>query len=200
VSQTSLSSPDVASTKEELTRPRSGLTLKIGAVLVGVAFLVFAIFVGTRKPATTTTAFSPLLFKPAPTLSGVTIDGGHASLSSLRGRYVVVNFFASWCVACRSEEPQLEAFLRAERGNASVLGVDYDDSNSAASAFLGHYGATWPAIADTSGTNALRWGVDQPPESFVISPTGVVLTKIVGAISASQLERIIVVAKGANAS
>lgn len=196
MTQSSLTSPSTKPRADAARALRSGRPLKIGAIVVGIAFLVFAVFVGTRKPATTTTAFSPLLFKPAPSLSGLTITGGHASLASLQGHFVVVNFFASWCVACRTEEPQLKSFLRAEHGNASVLGVDYDDSSAAATAFLGHYGATWPAIADTSGSNALRWGVDQPPESFVISPTGVVLTKIVGAISAAQLEHIIVVAKG----
>jgi cytochrome c biogenesis protein CcmG/thiol:disulfide interchange protein DsbE len=75
-----------------------------------------------------------------------------------------------------------------------VLGVDFDDTASLARGFLSSYGASWPAISDTAGQIGLRWGVDEPPESFLIAPSGKVLTKMIGPISAKQIEGLITVA------
>jgi cytochrome c biogenesis protein CcmG/thiol:disulfide interchange protein DsbE len=105
---------------------------------------------------------------------------------------VVVAFFASWCVPCATETPQLVDFVFAERKiHASVLGVIYDDSVSNAVHFLHSYGATWPAVPDASGTIAAEYGVDDPPEAFVIAPSGRVLAWIPGGVKESTLAYII---------
>lgn len=76
-----------------------------------------------------------------------------------------------------------------------MLGVDYDDNPASARTFLATYGATWSVISDTQGQRALRWGVDQPPESYLISPKGKVLTKILGAINDKQLTELVHIAQ-----
>ncbi len=189
------SDPPLGTGKAEIGASRSALKrFRLVTAILGIIFLAFAVVVGTRHTASTTSAYSPLLFHQAPNLSGETINGSRASLAADRGHFVVVNFFASWCVACRSEEPQLVNLLRTEGSSVRVLGVDFDDTAPLARRFLASYGASWPAISDTSGQIGLRWGVDEPPESFLISPSGKVLTKIIGPVSARQLEALITVA------
>ncbi len=174
---------------------RGSRRIRVVAVLLGVIFVVFAAFLATRKPASTQSAPSPLLFHRAPVLSGPLLSGGSISLSGYKGRFVLVNFFASWCSSCRTEMPQLVAFAKTESNVVQVLGVDYDDENTSASSFLSSFGAKWPVVVDSSGQTALRWGVSEPPESFLVAPNGTVVTKIIGPVTARQLSILVQIAK-----
>ena len=163
------------------------------ATMVGLALVVFVAVLATRSTESGTVASSHLVGQEAPAIAGVNVmTGGETSLASERGHYVVVAFFASWCVPCSTETPQLVAFLYAERSlHASVLGVIYDDSVGNAQHFLRSYGATWPAVADTNGTFAADYGVTGPPEAFVVAPTGRIVYWIPGGVTESRLLQII---------
>jgi peroxiredoxin len=163
------------------------------AIGVGLALVVFVAVLATRSTQSGTPAESPLVGQVAPPISGVNEMTGHeVSLASERGHYVVVAFFASWCAPCATETPQLVDFLFAERKiHASVLGVIYDDSVSNAVHFLHSYGATWPALADANGAIAAEYGVDDPPEAFLVAPSGRVLDWIPGGAKESTLAYII---------
>lgn len=151
-------------------------------VLVGA----FTWLAARAAPASEIQAPSPLLYKPAPRLAGPSLWGsGSVSLTSMRGRYVLVNYFASWCSTCATEEGQLVDLARSS--SVSVLGVDFDDANGAARSFLAHYGAHFPVIVDASGQRALRWGVSAPPESFLVAPSGEVIARIVGPVKAVEV-------------
>lgn len=163
------------------------------AIGVGLALIVFVAVLATRSTQSGTPAESPLVGQVAPPISGVNEETGHpVSLASEQGHYVVVAFFASWCAPCATETPQLVAFLFAERKiHASVLGVIYQDSVSNAVHFLRSYGATWPAVADGDGTIAAEYGVDDPPEAFVIAPSGRVVAWIPGGVTEAGLSQIV---------
>ena len=159
-----------------------------GTVLVVVAALVALL--ATRPPASATEVFTPLLGKPAPAVSGTTVTGGHFDLAAERGRWVWVNFFASWCPPCQAEEPALVTFAYEHRaqGGAVLVGVVYDDTAADARAFDRSAGASWPAVVDPGGQIALRYGVRGPPESFLVSPRGVVVAHLDGQVKTSDLD------------
>jgi cytochrome c biogenesis protein CcmG/thiol:disulfide interchange protein DsbE len=144
----------------------------------------------TRPPANVVEVDTPLLGKPAPPLSGTTLDDRGFNLSSLRGRWVFVNFFASWCPPCQQEEPGLVAFTSQHRrtGDAVLVSVVFDDADSSARHFLAQTRATWPAVTDPSGQIALDYGVRGPPETFLISPEGVVMAHLDGPVTSAGLD------------
>ena len=151
------------------------------AVAVVVAALVAVL--ATRPPAKVGEAQSPLLGQPAPDIRATSIGGAPVDLATMRGRFVLVNFFASWCGPCHVEQPQLVALS----GQVSVVGVVYQDDAQAALSFLRNGGATWPAVADPQGATALEWGVRGPPESYLVGPDGTVLAKVLGPVTTSQV-------------
>jgi cytochrome c biogenesis protein CcmG/thiol:disulfide interchange protein DsbE len=156
-----------------------------------VALVLVAVL--ASRPAATQTATSTLLGKPAPAVSGHNLTGGVSSLASLRGRFVLLNFFASWCPPCRTESPELVKFAYSHpaRQNVAVLGVVYGDTASNAAAFERQVGATWPSVADPGEKIAISYGVDDPPQSFLISPNGRVLDRILGGVTALGLDRLV---------
>src|SRR5438270_3022240 len=87
-------------------------TARWAAVSLGVVLLLFVAVLATRKSAADKQAESPLLGKPAPALTGTGLDGHDVSLVSDQGKWVVVNFLASWCVPCRQEHPELVKFTQ----------------------------------------------------------------------------------------
>jgi cytochrome c biogenesis protein CcmG/thiol:disulfide interchange protein DsbE len=128
---------------------------------------------------------SPLVGRPAAAFSLTTFDGQPLSLESLRGRVVVLNFWASWCVpACYEEAPVLERGWRAwrERG-VTVVGVDIQDTVEAAQKFIKDFGLTFPNARDPSGKVSIDYGVYGVPETFFIDRRGRIRSKHVGAVT-----------------
>lgn len=169
-------------------RGRHRIRWVAASVLVVTAALVAVL--ATRPQATASEVDTPLLGHVAPDIEATTLAGSHLSLSSYRGRWVVLNFFASWCPPCQQEEPELVTFAFHHRGGTdpALVGVVYDDSSSSAAGFLTSSGATWPAVPDPGGQIALDFGVRGPPETFLISPAGVVTVHLDGAVTAAGLD------------
>jgi len=163
-------------------------------LVVGLFLVGFAILLATRKPVSMQTVASPLINKAAPAITGTSLDGKEVSLASYSGRFVLVNFFASWCAPCQDEEKALVQFSNSNQ-DVSVLGVVFDDVNSSAISFLRRYGANYQALSDPNGQIALSYGVAQPPQTYLISPNGVILTEIVGPVNLSALNQLISIAK-----
>jgi cytochrome c biogenesis protein CcmG, thiol:disulfide interchange protein DsbE len=187
--------PPVPAAVTGLRRTRRALWIAVG-VAVPVALLI--VILAVQPPAGTRQAKSPLVGKPAPAAAGTTIDGSQASLADLRGRWVVVNFFATWCVPCRLEHPDLVRFAQQHGtlGDAAVLGVVFGDNTQAVREFRDEEGGDWPMLTDPSGRVAIDFGVAGVPESFLVDPDGVVVAKIVGGIRAPDLDRLLADAKG----
>ena len=175
-----------------------GRTARWVALTIGLVMVVFVALPATRQPAQTRIAQSPLLGRPAPEVTGRALDGTTVRLSRLRGRYVVLNFFATWCVPCQREHPELVRFSErhAAARDAQVLAVIFDDDPGAVRRFFEANGGDWPVIEDPRGKVALDFGVRGPPESFLIGPDGVVLSRVVGEVRADRLDALVQEAEG----
>ena len=130
---------------------------------------------------------------PAPPLDLPRLDGGgRLSLAALRGKVVVVNFWASWCPPCRDESPILERWHRrmAAQGG-TVLGVDVLDLESDARAFVHRYGMTYPIVRDGDGGSRKAFDVYQQPDTIVIDRRGRIATVIRGPITDADMQRVL---------
>lgn len=155
------------------------------------AVLVALIGVLAISKSQTESADSPLLGKVAPSLAGKTLEGESFDLTSLRGRFVVVNFFASWCQPCRVEAPELRRWAQRHQaaGDAELVNVLFQDTPEAARAFFADYGGvTWPVLAVDTDTIGLDWGVAKVPETFVVNPDGVVVAKTIATVTEADLD------------
>jgi cytochrome c biogenesis protein CcmG, thiol:disulfide interchange protein DsbE len=113
------------------------------------------------------------------------LDGaGKVSLASYRGQAVVLNFWASWCVPCKSEAAVLQRDWTRYRGRGVVfLGVDYHDLASDARRFVDAHELTFPMLKDGSGGVTARYGISQVPETYVVSRQGRIVAHLAGPIT-----------------
>jgi peroxiredoxin len=114
-------------------------------------------------------------------------SGTDLSLASLRGRYVVLNFWASTCAACVAEMPHLEQAYRALGPDTAFVGIDVADDASAAASFAKRVGVTYPLVSDDSGSVAGAYQISGLPFTIVVSPSGKLLIRHPGSITTEQL-------------
>ena len=166
----------------------------VTAVVVGFIVVVLA----TREPAADRVVDSPLVGQQAPPVEGSTLDGGRYSLTSDRGRFTVVNFFATWCVPCQREHDDLAAFDERHRriGDAGVVTVVFDDTTENVRQFFAERGGDWPVVIGDEGDIALDYSVAGVPESYLVGPDGRVLAKIIGGVTTEGLDELLVRVRG----
>ena len=129
---------------------------------------------------------APKIGGPAPNFTLRRIDaGGKLDLASLRGKPVVINFWASWCVPCKGEAAMLEQAWNQYKAQGVVfVGVDYHDVTGDARTFMSHHGITYPIVQDGSGSIGDRYGLTGVPETYFVDRQGrLVGTHIVGTIT-----------------
>lgn len=216
-----MTEPTVAGESErsmvDATRPRKtsplfralqliALTAVIGmlALLVWQFFaanhgaeLVKAIRNGKRPAAPTFTL--PVIWTDSPTwppsLQRLLADK-RIGLQQLRGRPVVLNFWASWCVPCKKEAPRLDAVARSHAGNVAFLGIDVQDLTSDARTFLRHHDVRYASVRDNSGVTYNGYGLTGVPETYWLDARGRIVSHFAGPVSTTQLEQGIRAAKG----
>lgn len=117
---------------------------------------------------------------------------GKLSLASLRGRVVVLNYWASWCPPCRGEAPVLERWHhRIAPKGGTVLGVDVLDVDSDALAFMRRYGMTFPVVRDGGGNTGKDFGVSGQPETIVIDRRGRIAQTFRTPVTDADLRRLL---------
>jgi peroxiredoxin len=187
---------------DKLRGLRSGRLLVL-AVLVVVAVVIpaGAALLDRRQPAagqvpaapatsppTAARAYPP--GTPAPPLRLPGLDGGPVDRAALRGRPVVVNFWASWCEPCVREFPLLRKAAAAHRGDRlAVVGVLSRDNPAAARAFVRAHGASWPIGLDPAAATATRWGAVGLPHTWFIRPDGTLASHQLGELTQTGLDR-----------
>jgi cytochrome c biogenesis protein CcmG/thiol:disulfide interchange protein DsbE len=180
--------------EEERRRPRFALLFPL-AVFATLAAIFLVKLLSGGDPAAIPSA---LIDKPVPefslpALDGLNRDGAPVpgfSSADLKGRVSLVNIFASWCGPCRQEHPFLEQL--GEDPRIKLYGINYKDVPENARRFLGELGNPYAAVGvDDRGRAAIDWGVYGVPETFLISPDGVIRYKIVGPLSQRALDEVL---------
>ncbi len=176
-------------------RSRAPVSLRrkmvVSIALTGVVLLVVVAAFQAKSSGSSSTS-DPLVGRtgksaPAFALPALTNSAAPISLASFRGRPLVINFWASWCVPCRTEMPLLEKAFRAEHGNVQFLGINSNDTPGAARLFLRQIGVTYPAVSDSGGSVALRYGLFGLPTTVFISASGAIVGRSIGELHPNSL-------------
>ena len=170
------------------TRRRWRVWAAVGAAsaVLGVLALVLAVTGSDTAPSSSTAGGDRA---PAFRLSDVRDESGSVSLEDFRGRPVVLNFWASWCVPCRKEMPALQEVSEEVQDRIAFVGINHQDNRGEAVAFLDDTGVDFPAGYDPEGATATAYGLYGMPTTIFISPDGRILERHRGEISESDLRR-----------
>jgi cytochrome c biogenesis protein CcmG, thiol:disulfide interchange protein DsbE len=130
----------------------------------------------------------PVPDKVLPVLGG----SGQGSIADYRGRWVLVNLWASWCIPCRQEAPVLDRFAQRYRKRVSVLGIDVQDNSDDALAFLHDYRVRYPQLRSVGDERSSAFGSTGVPENFLVNPRGRLALIWRGPVDRSFLEKDVV--------
>lgn len=161
---------------------------------IAITVLVTASFLGlllwgmlNREPITGLSGVT-MVHRPAPGFILTTFKGDKISLADLRGKPVVINFWASWCPPCRIEAPLLERTWRAYKDRGLIfLGINIQDRQEDALNYMREFDITFPNGPDPTGEIAIDYGVSGLPVTFFIDRKGQVVRRWVGAVENSVL-------------
>jgi thiol-disulfide isomerase/thioredoxin len=183
--------PAPPATEAAGTERRRGRTVALVALAVAATVTVLVVVLALGDPQRGTLIGRSAVGNPAPAIRGITLTGDAFDLDDHRGRWVVVNFFATWCTGCIIEHPELVTFSeRHAGGDAIVVTVAFDDSPDAVRGFFERAGGGWPVLAGDVGSVPVNYGVTAVPETYLVSPAGYVVDKLVGAtgVTADELD------------
>jgi len=158
------------------------------AALVIVGFLGLLVWGMLNKQPITGLSGITMVNRPAPDFLLTTFKGTTISLADLRGKPVVINFWASWCPPCRIEAPLIEKTWRAYKDRDLIfLGVNIQDRKADALNYIREFAITYPNGPDPTGEISIDYGVSGLPVTFFVSRDGEVVRRWVGAVEKSVL-------------
>ena len=162
------------------------LAATVFSVLGGVAIWQAA----SSSSRSTSGALVEVSHKPAPdfSLPDIAVPARLISLAHAEGRPMVLNFWASWCVPCRTEMPLLEKANREWRGRIEFIGIDTNDTKGEALAILARVQVTYPSAFDPTGTLAQTYGLYGLPVTVFISANGRIQGRHIGELYAVTLQ------------
>ena len=165
---------------------RSARTVALLVGVLMVALLGLMIW-GIGKRAAGTTGTVPIAERSAPVFSLPLLDGGTFDLAAQRGKPVVVNFWASWCIPCEEEAAVLEQGSRTYQDRAVFIGVNVQDTDPLAREFLRRFGVTYPNGRDATGVVAVDYGMSGVPETYFVDRNGQLARKWQDALDEPRL-------------
>lgn len=161
-------------------KPKSRAFLVWRLIFIAIP-LIFVVLLALRLWQTNTSEQRAAGMAPA--LEFTTFEGETINLDDLRGKGVVINFWASWCEPCRDEAVLLENSWRREQANGIIfLGLDYLDQEPAAKAYLAEFDVTYPNGPDLRSQAARRYGIKGVPETYFVNPNGEITDFVIGPI------------------
>lgn len=158
--------------------------------LAGFALLLGVLIVGLVRAPEKDIIASPLIGKSAPQFSVPSLFADQKPVSSdlLKGHWSLVNVWGSWCVSCRAEHSTL--LMIRQQARVPIIGIDWNDDDTDAMDWLSQLGNPYSQVGeDHDGHVAIDWGVYGAPESFLISPSGTVVYKQIGALTPQIWQR-----------
>jgi cytochrome c biogenesis protein CcmG/thiol:disulfide interchange protein DsbE len=159
-------------------------TVLIIGIIIAAAILV-VLFAGLGKDPQHID--SPLIGKPAPPFALKAVNSAQTiDLESLRGKPVIINFWATWCVPCWEEHPTLVANAR-QLPNVQFVGVVFNDTEEKINHFLVERGSAYPTLLDANGKTAIAYGVGGVPETYFINAAGTIVAKFEGPMNTEIL-------------
>ena len=172
--------------------PRFG-PARITAIVVGAAMaaLLVAVIVTMNRPQTA--APSPAIGKLVPELAGTTLDGQSFDIDEMRGQWVALNLFATWCIPCQVEHPELVEFDEKHKraGDARVVSVVFGDSDDVVREFFAERGGDWPVLGEQHSGVVVDLGATAVPETYMVAPNGIVVERILGGVTHELLDSVI---------
>jgi cytochrome c biogenesis protein CcmG/thiol:disulfide interchange protein DsbE len=162
--------------------------LAVGLVLALLALLIWKVAHDSGGGVASKIDSGKVVQAPGFTLARLNRPGD-LSLAALRGKPVVLNFWASWCYPCNQEAGTLEAAAQQWAGKASVVGVDVRDATGDARKFLSQHKISYPVVHDNRDKMWPSYGLTGLPETFFVDPNGRVVGHVAGQISAADLRR-----------
>jgi cytochrome c biogenesis protein CcmG/thiol:disulfide interchange protein DsbE len=167
---------------------RSALIAGVVGVVVVALIVLFVASGSESDPLAEDT--NQIVGRPAPAIVGTDTEGRPFRVQDYRGRWVLLNFFGTWCIPCIEEHPQLVAFDRehSRTGDASVVSVAYNDEPQAVAEFFEERGGDWAVVNDVESDFSIDYAVVGLPESYLIDPSGRVVHKFTGGITKAEVE------------
>lgn len=158
--------------------------LLFGLLLIGIAWIFFSHYSGAKRPAAATAQQAS-----APDFTLPNVAGGSLTLSSYRGKVVLLDFWATWCTPCREEIPQFVQWqkLYGDKG-LQIIGVSLDDSPEPVRDFYSKFRMNYPVVMGNAKTGELYGGVLGLPIAFLVDRDGRISAKRIGPIDPAAFE------------